>query len=75
MLANLLRAASIDGAVIGIDTFLGGPEHWHREGPLYGTVTRQNGHPILYEQFLANVVRRGLERYVVPFPKLPQTPR
>jgi len=68
-LANLLRDARIDGAVIAVDTFLGSPEHWDRKGPFSGGLRKRFGFPVLYEQFLGNVVRRGHESRVVPLPQ------
>jgi hypothetical protein len=67
--ANLLRANGIDGAVIAVGTFLGGIEHWLLDSPHYDKMPRRHGKPILYEQFLSNVVRHDLAGYVVPLPQ------
>ena len=68
-LAEVLRENEIDGAVIGIDTFLGSPEHTDTNSSLYRLIPRQYGRPLLYEQFLANVVRNNVQGYVVPLPQ------
>jgi hypothetical protein len=65
-LAELLRKHSVNGTVIAIDTFLGSAEHWDRESPVFGLIPRSHGTPLLYEQFLSNVVRLGVSDRVVP---------
>jgi len=67
-LANLLQANEIDGVVIAIDTFLGSEEHWDRSSTLFDLIPRRHGVPLLYEQFLANVVRTHTQDRVVPLP-------
>lgn len=66
-LAEALRDNGIDGCVIAVDTFLGSPEHW--EPDEQDLPDRLHGRPQLYEQFLSNVVRSGLQRYIVPLPQ------
>ncbi len=66
--AGMMRRQKIDGAVLCIDTWLGGLEHllWENEWsirPYY-----RHGYPMLYYQFLANVMREGLQDYIVPLP-------
>jgi len=68
VLAELLRSHGVDGAVIAVDTFLGSVEHWDRSTVLFDLIPRRHGSPLLYEQFLSNIVRRGLQDYVVPVP-------
>lgn len=66
--ADWMRSAGVDGAVICVDTWLGGLEH------LEGTVSSdwrldpyiKNGWPMLQSVFLDNVVRHGLEDWIVP---------
>lgn len=67
--ASLLRDNGIDGIVIAVDTFLGSPEHWEGGLAQRDMPPRRHGVPVLYEQFMANVVHKGLEDYVVPFPQ------
>jgi SAM-dependent methyltransferase len=68
-LAELLRKTAASGTVIAVDTFLGSLEHWNRESDLFNMIPRRNGMPLLYDQFLSNVVRRGVTGYVVPLPQ------
>jgi hypothetical protein len=60
-MATAMRDAGIDGVVIGVDTFLGSPEHWDMN-----LFNRNNGLPDLYQIFLSNVVAAGLTDYVIP---------
>ncbi len=68
-LAELLRARRLGGAVIAIDTFLGSAEHWNRDSDMFRLIPRRNGLPLLYEQFMSNIVRRQLQDWVVPLPQ------
>jgi hypothetical protein len=68
-LAELLRRNGGSGTVISVDTFLGSLEHWNRDSGLFNMIPRRNGMPLLYDQFLSNVVWRGVAGYVVPFPQ------
>jgi hypothetical protein len=65
-LANALRENGIDGAVIGIDTFLGSPDHSDRNTDVYGLIPRQFGRPLLFEQFMANVIHCKSKDIIVP---------
>lgn len=56
-----------DAAIICVDTWLGSAEHWI-EDDLRRLIEFRNGRPILYEQFLANVVHAGFQDAVVPLP-------
>ena len=65
-LADLMRQREIDGAVIAVDTFLGSPEHCMPGRRFFDLIPRQFGRPMLYEQFLSNVVRSRMQDRVVP---------
>jgi hypothetical protein len=67
-LAKLLRENGIEGVVIAIDTFLGSPEHWNRQLGYHYTLWK-HGRPLLYDQFLTNVVRTGFQDWIVPLPQ------
>nr|WP_294502585.1 class I SAM-dependent methyltransferase [uncultured Rhodopila sp.] len=67
-LANLLRKYEIDGVVLAVDTFLGSSEHWPG-APFSNLIGRRHGISMLYEQFLANVVRSGAQDLIVPMPQ------
>ncbi|HXZ47240.1 MAG TPA: class I SAM-dependent methyltransferase [Pseudolabrys sp.] len=68
-MANLLKENGITGAIVAIDTFLGSPEHWDRTTPDGNLIMRRAGRPLLYEQFLTNVLRVGMHDLIVPFPQ------
>lgn len=69
-MATALKQFDIDGAVIAIDTWLGSPEHWlGKARNMRPSLRIRNGHPTLYETFHQNVLKSGLEDYVVPFPQ------
>jgi hypothetical protein len=72
-LAELLRRNGIAGTVIAVDTFLGSLEHWNRHSDLFNMVHRRHGMPLLYDQFMSNMVRRGVADYVVPLPQTSTT--
>ena len=56
-----------DFEIICIDTFLGSVEHWlDQGGALFNGL--KNGRPMIYEQFLSNVVHSNLQRYITPLP-------
>jgi len=65
-MAQAMKAARIDGCVLAVDTFLGSPEHWLRQPPLFA---RSHGLPDLYRTFLSNVQRAGVQDYIVPMPQ------
>jgi len=68
-LAAGLKTQGTDGAVICIDTWLGSLEHLTKKVP--GWNLGQNfshGYPTLYFQFLANVLHKGLQDFIVPLP-------
>ncbi len=68
-LAELLRRNGVPGTVIAVDTFLGSLEHWDRNSGLFDMIPRRHGLPLLYDQFMSNIVRRGVTRSVVPLPQ------
>lgn len=56
-----------DFEILCIDTFLGSVEHWvDQQGSLFGGI--KNGRPMVYEQFLSNVVHFQLTDYITPLP-------
>jgi hypothetical protein len=65
-LAGLLQRNGIAGAVIAVDTFLGSVEHWDRSSAFAGLIPHRFGMPLLYEQFLSNVVRANAQDWIVP---------
>lgn len=69
LLADLLKHHGVLGTVIGVDTFLGNIEHWDRSSGFAGLIQHRFGRPLLYEQFLSNVVRAGAQDRIVPLPQ------
>jgi len=68
-MASCLKEQGIDGAVICIDTWLGSLEHL--TGKIAGWDLGENlshGYSTLYFQFLANVMHKRLQDYIVPVP-------
>lgn len=68
-LANLMKQHDIAGTVVAVDTFLGSVEHWDRQSGFSGLMPFRFGMPQLYEQFLSNVVRCGMQHRIVPLPQ------
>jgi predicted O-methyltransferase YrrM len=67
-LARAAQEAGLDAVVVGIDTFLGSPEHWNPNRPdrMMDSLRLRHGWPGLYWQFLSNIVHAGLQDRVVP---------
>jgi hypothetical protein len=58
------KAKGWDCAVLCVDTWLGGVDHWLRAPE---KLTKHFGRPSLYYKFLNNVIEAGLTDYIVPF--------
>lgn len=58
------KAQGWDCAVLCVDTWLGGVDHWLRARE---KLTMHFGRPALYYRFLNNVIEAGLTDYIVPF--------
>lgn len=54
--------------VVCIDTFLGSVEHWHEHQYLPPESAYLHGRPVVYEQFISNVLHTKQQTYVTPFP-------
>jgi Methyltransferase domain len=65
-LADAMKRNGVPGTVIAVDTFLGSVEHWDLKSGFAGLIPRRFGLPLLYEQFMSNVVRCGAQDRVVP---------
>ena len=64
-MAEACREIGLDSAIICVDTWLGSIEHiLHHPKEL----RRCNGYPTMYFQFLSNVIHRGMQEWIVPFP-------
>lgn len=64
MMAKAAAEANIDCEIVCIDTWLGSVEHWGGVCNLKYV----NGRPIIYEEFLSNVINTGYQDYITPFP-------
>lgn len=67
-MARSALAAGGSPTILCIDTWLGSPDHFTSPGT-FGVVPTRHGWPILYYQFLANVLHCGCEKTIVPFPQ------
>lgn len=65
-LADLMKRNGLAGTVIAVDTFLGSVEHWDKNSGFAGLIPHRFGMPLLYEQFLSNIIRCGAQDRVVP---------
>ncbi|QDJ10824.1 Hypothetical protein HVPorG_02546 [Roseomonas mucosa] len=70
-MAKHMRSLGLQGAVIAVDTFLGGSEHWNRDRSdrIFEELGLRHGWPSLYWQFLSNVVAEGVSNLVLPIPQ------
>lgn len=64
-MAKAIKDAGLDGVVIGIDTFLGSPEHFFMRDQF----ERKHGIPNLSRIFMSNVYHAGVTDYVIPLPQ------
>lgn len=67
-MAYLARKHNPDVEIVCIDTFLGSQEMWVDDRILFKPLPFYNGRAGVYEQFLNNVVRKGLDDTITPFP-------
>lgn len=65
-MARKLVEDGIDGAVIAIDTWLGGYEFWINS--FFEDLKFVRGYPTQYQTFMSNVLSQGLQDYIVPLP-------
>lgn len=69
LIASHLANKGIDGALVCVDTWLGGIEHIGSEDPNWGLKQfSKHGYPTLYYNFLANMAHAGLQRFIIPIP-------
>jgi hypothetical protein len=64
-MAEFLRQLQSDAVILCIDTWLGGFDHWKSERDLLGS---QFGRPSIYYHFIANIISKKLEKWVLPLP-------
>jgi hypothetical protein len=67
-MAGLAKSIGIpDFELLCVDTWLGADEHWLNP-EWFATLAVKNGYPTLYYQFLANVIHKGHQDVICPFP-------
>ena len=65
-MARIAKERGLGTKVVCIDTWLGSSEHFVSGQRDYLFPTDPHGHPLLYWQFLLNVVDSGMQEYIVP---------
>ena len=70
-MAEYIKQNDIDCKIICIDTWLGAVEFLisKSDKDRYLSLNKINGYPSVYYQFLANIMHKGLEDIVIPFPQ------
>ncbi|MCA8954026.1 MAG: class I SAM-dependent methyltransferase [Planctomycetes bacterium] len=70
-LGTAIQALGPGRALVCVDTWLGALEFRRdfADAERYAALDLRHGYPQVYYQFLANVVKRGLEDVIVPFPQ------
>lgn len=67
-MGELLKRHGCESIICCVDTWLGSnPDLWN-ESEYKSALSLRNGHPQIYQQFLANIVHRGLDKTIYPFP-------
>jgi hypothetical protein len=69
-MAAACKRLNLETEIVCIDTWLGNWQHWSRESGVGSRVDlrRINGFPMLYFQFLSNVVAKGFTETITPLP-------
>ncbi|MBV9755660.1 MAG: class I SAM-dependent methyltransferase [Alphaproteobacteria bacterium] len=66
-MATRMKELALDAAVIAVDTWLGGWDHWLQD-QWFDELAFEHGYPRLFHKFLSNVLDAGVQDYVVPLP-------
>ncbi len=74
-MADIVAAEKLDAHIVCIDTWLGALEFWtdQSDPTRFGSLKLKNGWPQVYYQFLANVVHKGHQSRITPFPQTSAT--
>lgn len=67
-MSKLLLEKYDDFEIVCVDTFLGSWEHWTTMPEFLPHSQRIRGRAHIYEQFLSNIMRTGLQNHLTPFP-------
>lgn len=70
-MAEMCRALALECRIICVDTWLGAIEFLYdkNDEDRYVSLQKSHGYPTVYYQFLANVVHKGLQDFIIPFPQ------
>ena len=70
-MAEVSRRLGMEPEIICVDTWLGAVEFWTDQGDAerYGALRCRQGYPTVYYQFVANVLHRGCQEMITPFPQ------
>ena len=70
-MATVARKLGIAPEIICVDTWLGAVEFWtdHKDPDRYLALKCRNGFPMVYYQFVANVIHRQCQDLITPFPQ------
>lgn len=68
-MGNYIKDNSLNTKIICVDTWLGSLEMIGHRFPAEKEKLVKNGMPRLYDYFLANIKKNGLEEIVIPFPQ------
>ena len=74
-MADIIAELGLPTEILCIDTWLGALEFWtdHDDPERYKSLALRHGYPTVYYQFLANVVHRGHQARIIPFPQTSTT--
>lgn len=70
-MAEYIKKKNLDCKILCVDTWLGAVEFWadQHDEERYISLGMKNGYPSVYYQFLANVMHKGLQDIIIPFPQ------
>jgi len=70
-MAGLVQKLGLSAKIVCVDTWLGAVEFWtdQSDPQRYQALRCRHGYPTVYFQFLANVLHRGCENVIIPFPQ------
>lgn len=71
-MAGNIRKLGLQCKIYCIDTWLGSLEFWANDGPRE-SFELEHGYPIVYRQFLSNVIHLGFEDMIEPLPMTSST--
>ena len=66
-MAQMLKAANLDAAVLCVDTWLGAADHWTNPD-WFPSLAVEHGQPMMMRTFMTNVVVANMHDVVVPLP-------